>query len=679
MTLQKYAVPVITPAQGGRPSVGQINGLPGFDPQYLGGFYPTPEYAALRTFIDGDGVTRLYPANYPDYRLTSDRLLQSPPIGAEEITQSIENYMRGQFSPTRPYAYFFANYNVWDPATVLPVVVPSPEIYLQYLRNEWGSGAITSQNFVDRGTFTFTADQGAYAVVGIAGPGADITDPSAVEFGFLLRSYLPVAVLERGVQQALSGTHYVTGTTFAVRYVDGVVDYLVNGVSRRQVTVVPSQGPTVFTGIACLYGANSSIVGVSVAGLSSAAARLPALRAVRNAGISSLPALRGAGGWLPFANATLPKITSDGGNNRNQARVRLLALRGTAGGKEPVRITLPRLVGAGGQRSQSSGTLRLVSKGSDYNYAAAAGSLPKPVVKGYAGRVVPLGGMVTMPRIRAVATGGTGQLGGGAGRLPALIGRAGRAISGANTRLLKTQAFGYQDPAGEAFVSGAPLNAGEVTPQLVVVVSIDSSGVVSSTAVVTLVLDGQIPGAMTVVDSVTATALLYALANSEILGASFTPLSEQGAETWVINAETGAATSYENYAFNSFGVVAGVAYGARPDGLYLLEGNTDAGQPIRASLSFGETDFGTKQLKRMESAYLGVSSTGTMYLRVKVRGGETYTYAARRSDDFMAQQRIDVGRGIRASMLTFEIYNSAGCDFELNTATFRAVELARRI
>lgn len=679
MSLRKYEVPFITPAQGGRPSVGQINGLPGFDPQYLGGFYPTPEYAALRTFIDVDGITQMYQANYPDYRLTSDRLLQSPPIGPAEITQSVEDYMRGQFNPTRPYAYFFANYNVWDPANTLPVVVPSPEIYLQYLPNAWGAGGISAQGFVNRGTFTFTADQGAYAVVGIAGPGAEIADPSSVEFGFLLRSYLPVAVLERGVQQALSGTHYVAGTTFAVRYVDGVVDYLVNGVSRRQVTVVPSQGPTVFTGIACLYGANSNIVGVSVTGMSSAAVRLPALRAVRNASETFLPALRGAAGWLPFANATLPKLRADGGSNINQARISLLALRGTAGGKEPVRITLPALTMAGGQRSQASLTLRLVAKGSDYAYAAAASVLAKPVVKGYAGRVVPLGGMVTMPRMRAVLTGGTGQLGGGAVGLPALIGRAGLAISGMTAPLPKVQSFGYQDPAGEAFVSGAPLNAGEVTPQLVVVVSIDSSGVVSSTAVVTLVLDGQLPGAMTVADSVTATAILYALANSEIVGASFTPLSDQGAETWVINAETGAATSYENYAFNSFGVVAGVAYGARPDGLYLLEGDTDAGQPIRASLSFGETDFGTKQLKRMESAYLGVSSTGTMYLRVKIRGGETYTYAARRSDDFMAQQRIDIGRGIRASMLTFEIYNSDGCDFELNTITFRAVELARRI
>ena len=119
-------------------------------------------------------------------------------------------------------------------------------------------------------------------------------------------------------------------------------------------------------------------------------------------------------------------------------------------------------------------------------------------------------------------------------------------------------------------------------------------------------------------------------------------------------------------------------FGARSDGLYLMEGDTDAGVPIRASLAFGSTDFKTRHLKRPEHAYIGVASSGTMYLKVIVQGKE-YVYAARRSDDYMAVQRIDIGRGIRASYLAFELYNSDGCDFELNTVSFYAAELTRSI
>lgn len=677
-TLQKYAAPTITPSLGGRYAVGTTDGLPGYQPARVGGFIPTSLYAPLRTFIDGEGVTQVYPLSYLSYHLPYDRLVQSPPLSREEITQLIENNLRGQFNPTRPFVYCITDYNVWTADMVQPYVQPVPEIFDQRLLHTWNAGGVTVDSFDTRGRFTFTVDQGAYAVVGIAGSGVDPTDPNAVDFGFIFRQTLPVAVLERGVEFTLSSTTYASpANTFMVEYANGVVNYRVNGTSLRRVVTTPPLKP-VFNGVAVLYSGNSRISGIAVTPMSGASLGLPALRMYRKAGIYSLPALRGGGGWKTFAYFSLPRTAKVRGGSAPFAfaepQLRLLQI--TGGNRPPV--TLPLLAVAGGQGSVGRVALRLRVLGSNKAYATGSVSLPRSSAAGLAGRVYPLGGMVTLPRARAVGTGQVGGRGTGVVRLPALIGRSAR-YSSAAVRMSAVQAFGYQDPPQEAFVSGAPFGSLAMAPQTYLIVTMNSAGVITYAATAQAVRIGDVSSTASVSSTATATAILTALMQSDLIGSSFEPMSEQGSMTWVVNTDTGASSSYENYAFNSFGTLAGQMYATRSDGVYLLEGDDDAGTPIRAGVSFGETNFGTEMLKRIEYAYIGVASTGTMYLKVLVKGGTEYVFAARRSDDYMAVQRIDIGRGMRVSYAAFEMYNSDGCDFELNTVSFKAAELTRRI
>jgi hypothetical protein len=154
--------------------------------------------------------------------------------------------------------------------------------------------------------------------------------------------------------------------------------------------------------------------------------------------------------------------------------------------------------------------------------------------------------------------------------------------------------------------------------------------------------------------------------------------SGDGSQVWVVNWDTGASAQYENYAFNSFGRLGGAYYGVMTDGVYVLEGDTDTGAPIRSSMNFGKRDFGTQGFKRMVSAYAGVSSTGDMYLKVTV-GDTSYTYVARNTTSGLATQRFDIGKGIKANYVTFELFNGDGSDFELDNIEFTAVELSRRI
>ncbi|ODT38041.1 MAG: hypothetical protein ABS55_01745 [Lautropia sp. SCN 70-15] len=146
---------------------------------------------------------------------------------------------------------------------------------------------------------------------------------------------------------------------------------------------------------------------------------------------------------------------------------------------------------------------------------------------------------------------------------------------------------------------------------------------------------------------------------------------------WVVNTDSRATTRYDAYGFNSFFVLDGKHFGVRQDGVYLLEGTSDAGQPIVAGVALGKHDFGTQALKGLEAVYAGVSSAGKLYLRVS-DGKNTYTYAARAANETLEAQRFDVGRGLRANYFTFELV-SEGDVFELDNITFNVLASQRRI
>lgn len=175
-------------------------------------------------------------------------------------------------------------------------------------------------------------------------------------------------------------------------------------------------------------------------------------------------------------------------------------------------------------------------------------------------------------------------------------------------------------------------------------------------------------------------ALLSANAVTSVTANSVQSFGAEGGSVWVVNAESGGSSRYEQYEFNSFAKIDGKYYGARADGIYLLEGDTDAGAPINASINFGRKNFGgtATQLMRLENCYLGMSSTGRMVLRVTA-DGKTFDYVARRASADMATQRVDIGRGLRANFFEFELYNQNGDDFDLNSIEFAAVVLSRRI
>lgn len=152
-----------------------------------------------------------------------------------------------------------------------------------------------------------------------------------------------------------------------------------------------------------------------------------------------------------------------------------------------------------------------------------------------------------------------------------------------------------------------------------------------------------------------------------------------------VNAVTAAVTRYANYPFNSMARVNTDYVGAADDGLYLLEGDTDDGDPIAAGMKTGLMDFGSADLKRVPNVYAGLTRAGRLVLKVVTasRADEApkerwYALKQNLRGGDVVGGRFELGRGIKSRYWQFEVINVDGDDFELDALDIDLVRLSRR-
>lgn len=148
--------------------------------------------------------------------------------------------------------------------------------------------------------------------------------------------------------------------------------------------------------------------------------------------------------------------------------------------------------------------------------------------------------------------------------------------------------------------------------------------------------------------------------------------------TWVMNTRTGAVTTYDEWAFNSFAQIGHKYIAADASGLYELGGDTDDGAPIAATLRSGLTQFGGSKFTSFAAAYLGLrtSSESQFYLKLVTGDGREYIYAARPQQ--MRTTKVHLGKGLRARYFAFEL-QSTGADFDLDSVEFIPIIAKRRV
>jgi len=92
-------------------------------------------------------------------------------------------------------------------------------------------------------------------------------------------------------------------------------------------------------------------------------------------------------------------------------------------------------------------------------------------------------------------------------------------------------------------------------------------------------------------------------------------------ETWAMNGFNMEPSLYTGWTFNSFGIFQGRAYGAKEDGIYVLEGTDDDGAAIITGVRLGPANFGTDLYKRLRVIRTGETGNGVS-ARVETAGKE---------------------------------------------------------
>ncbi|MFZ4436827.1 MAG: hypothetical protein ACOYOS_00205 [Syntrophales bacterium] len=77
-------------------------------------------------------------------------------------------------------------------------------------------------------------------------------------------------------------------------------------------------------------------------------------------------------------------------------------------------------------------------------------------------------------------------------------------------------------------------------------------------------------------------------------------------ETWAFNGKTFEPSIYSGFSFNSYAVEDGVTYAAREEGIYVLDGTTDAGVAIHSGVVLSPSMFGTNNRKRFRNGFFDI-------------------------------------------------------------------------
>lgn len=497
----------------------------------------------------------------------------------------------------------------------------------------WNAGARSIATLPGDGYVEFTVASAVGVAAGLNGSNQG-TGYAEMEHAIFL-SDGKARVYESGVSKYLIGD-FAAGDEFKIRRSNGVVTYYQNG-ALVYTSEVASSG-TVFLD-AAMYSAGDEITDPAVVGgMGGAALTLPALGLYGGEGAGAqaaltLPALTLTSYFFQGAALSLPALT----------------LLGTDRRYGEARLTLPAFT--------------LYSEG---GYALPPYSLAN----------------LMLPPLQLAGYMLTGEVGGAALSLPALLALGSDRIYGAADLALpglELYSSSYEGPLVGSLVQQAHA-APSFTTSLRMAVVMTSSGKVAATLVYAAVMSADMTSDLEAADTAAAQAVLSALMQSDLaVRASERVVADDDYQVWVVDWEDLSSVVYEQYAFNSFAKIGDQYFGAKADGVYLLEGATDAGQAIRSKVHFGRHDFGTRAQKQMPYVYAGISGSGDMVLRVQVDKGAVYTYTARAMAQDQKVQRFDLGMGLRGSYYEFELCNVNGADFDLDSIEFHPVMLSRKI
>ena len=380
----------------------------------------------------------------------------------------------------------------------------------------------------------------------------------------------------------------------------------------------------------------------------------------------------GHGSWSANSGVVLSSVSGSGSGISGpvgRSSLSILSLTGEGGGGT---LFLPKIV------AESSGIIGsiggsidnatcLIAAGNGNPGVICRSSISVPAIEGV-GYGVPISNQ-TLPAIVANGSGRVGQIARSTQSLLSIQGEA----SG------KTQLVGESQSSLPIIrVSGAGrtavVGASDVALKKLIVAASGFSGSVGSSEVTLPVVRSESSGHVAVigVSVITLPAIIAEGSAARPVGTTY-----QG---YALQTQTKALTTYSGLRINSFAHFNGVALAAGPDGLFVLEGSTDAGALIEARVRVGITDFDTPELKRIEAMYVNYRTDGDLSLKVIADDTTEYDYPiAAHGKESLNTTRTVIGKGLKGVYWQFEVANENGADFELDALDPRILKQTRRI
>lgn len=134
----------------------------------------------------------------------------------------------------------------------------------------------------------------------------------------------------------------------------------------------------------------------------------------------------------------------------------------------------------------------------------------------------------------------------------------------------------------------------------------------------------------------------------------------------VINAQTGAATHYNNWPFLGMGQVGDTFLLAGQGGLYAHAGHDDDGLPILAEVCTGMVDCGTPTLKRARAVTLAVAGDGPVQFLTYQEDEAIPVVTPITNVGNYASRTASLPRGTRATRWRFGLRNTDGSAMVVN-------------
>lgn len=152
--------------------------------------------------------------------------------------------------------------------------------------------------------------------------------------------------------------------------------------------------------------------------------------------------------------------------------------------------------------------------------------------------------------------------------------------------------------------------------------------------------------------------------------------ARQLALQYASNLASGGVARYQGFDFQGFARVGLDAYAYRADGVYRIGADGDDGRALQALVDFGTEDFGTSQLKRGDTLYLGLATDGEVVAQLSVDGDRDYTYRVQGQAPTL---RAELGRGLTSKLWQLRLQVTDATEVDLDGVEWIVATSARKL